>query len=154
MNRQSWALLMWAVVASTVSVLAAVGLRGPLRPLTHRLHPKLSAARPNKELELQVSIDAQAFVYLFDELNGWVSPVLAADGTPWEPGTFSSEGGSVQMAGDHRIVVLACSARIDVTEPPRQLDEATAEALGCELAEARVHIDEGTTAPPEPTSPY
>ena len=66
--------------------------------------------------DLRISIEADAFVYVFDKTEGELSVVWRhEDPAPWEKGEYSADSPVFEGLGEHELVVVASPKPLDVT---------------------------------------
>lgn len=67
--------------------------------------------------DLRITLEANAFVYLFDETEGQLSLVWKHDeATPWEKGEYSAEAPAFEGLGAHQLMVVASPSALDSVE--------------------------------------
>ncbi len=58
--------------------------------------------------DLRLTIESNAYVYLFDDSQGQVSVVWKhAEATPWEKGEYSADAPAFEGLGEHHVVLVA-----------------------------------------------
>lgn len=66
--------------------------------------------------DLRISVDDNAFVYVFDKTEGELTVVWRhEDPTPWEKGEYSAESPVFEGLGQHELVVVASPQPLDIS---------------------------------------
>lgn len=88
-------------------------------------------------VQLQLTLAAPGYVYVFDEVDGAATLVLPHVGDAWPAGTYESESAVLEQPGLHRLGVIV-SPKPRSEWPERGLDALARGCPGCELATVTV----------------
>ncbi|MCC6336182.1 MAG: hypothetical protein IT380_19620 [Myxococcales bacterium] len=149
------------LVAAVAVLVLAVGGALVARALRGgTIKPALSVVMPagpdgglrapiDSTVQLQVTLAAPAYVYLFDEMNGLARLVWPHVGDAWVAGTYESESAVLEKSGVHHLVLVA-SPKLKDRWDGTTAAELLAECRDCESSAVTIEVfGERAPTPPE-----
>ncbi|MBL9037425.1 MAG: hypothetical protein JNG84_02815 [Archangium sp.] len=122
------------VLRPTLRVMSAAGAEVPSGQLS---------IGPGTAIDLRVVLEANAYVYLFDETdNQTLFMWKHADAAPWEKGEYAAEAPAFEGRGEHRLLVVASPTQLQGVESWKAItpDSLAKICQGCEVSDYTLFV--------------